>query len=54
MKFESVKVEDAGDKWVPMLDSLDNKHVLSGFIFFPVIAGYLAFIFEPLPEIPTS
>jgi hypothetical protein len=27
--------------------------VLSGFIFFPVIAGYLTFIFEPAPEIQT-
>jgi hypothetical protein len=31
-----------------MLDSLNNKLVLFGFIFFPVIAGYLAFIFEPI------
>jgi hypothetical protein len=48
MKFEYVK-----DMLVPMSDSLNNKHVLYGFIFFTVIAGYLAFIFEPIPEIPT-
>jgi hypothetical protein len=33
---------------------LKKKHVLRvGFILFPVIAGYLAFISEPGPNIPT-
>jgi hypothetical protein len=35
IKFESVKVEDATDMWVPMLDSLNNKRVRSGFFYSP-------------------
>jgi hypothetical protein len=48
-----VKVEDVVDRWVPNVSLLNNKHVLSRFIFFPMIAGYLTFIFEPAPEIQT-
>jgi hypothetical protein len=38
--------------WIPMSDSLNNKNVCYLDFFFPVIVGYLAFIFEPVLEIP--
>jgi hypothetical protein len=50
---KNVKVEDVAERWVPDVSLLNNKCVLSGFIFFPVIAGYLAFIFESALEIQT-
>jgi hypothetical protein len=47
MKFESAKVEDAADMWVPMSDSLNNKRVLSG--FFPCDCWLLGFYFRTRP-----
>jgi hypothetical protein len=41
---KNVKIEDAAERWDPDVSLLNNKRVLSEFIFFPVIAGYLAFI----------
>jgi hypothetical protein len=52
MKFEYVKVEDAADMWVPILDYLNNKRVLSGF-FIPRDCWLVGFYFEPIPKIPT-
>jgi hypothetical protein len=47
VKFKLVKIEDAAYRWVPDVSLSKNKCMLYGFIFFPVIAGYLAFISNP-------
>jgi hypothetical protein len=53
MKFELFKVEDAADRWIH--DARLSKQYMCYlyFIFFPMIAFYLIFIFEPVPEIQT-
>jgi hypothetical protein len=35
----------------PMSESVNKNHVLFGFIFFPMNAGYLDFIFKSAREI---
>jgi hypothetical protein len=53
VKFELVKVKDAADRWVPNVRLSEQYIFYLDFIFEPVIAGYLAFIFEPTQEIRT-
>jgi hypothetical protein len=48
MKFELDKVKGL---WSSMSVSLNKKCVLYEFIFFLMIASYLAFIFDPIREI---
>jgi hypothetical protein len=46
---KNVKVEDATDRWVSDASLLNNKCVLSGFIFFPwLLATWLLFLNSPL------
>jgi hypothetical protein len=53
VKIKLVKVKDAADRWVPDVRLSEQYVCYLDFIFEPVIAGYLAFIFEPAHEIQT-